>query len=339
MSESEQRMEAVRESPLHVAMKNDIARQLSADERFTDVAVEPRVLGTNLQNGKWRRPDVSAIFDGVRIAFEAQLSTTPLKDMQARRRFYASEVACLVWVMPNFDTETRVVNLDDSIVQQDFAALSMTADTIAQSLSSERFMLIAHRWHEVKGCWIEALADFEDITLLPKEGRVSYPVDYEAEEGSKSDLAYQLAQINDYDPTPEQMDVWDEFRIRVRRSGGPKFRGMPSLPLIVFIRAILLATTGEEIGWEISDLHDAAAKLFERDWSALMTFLGLLETEGRALDESVNEPMGLKADLSLLRAEWPSGPKSFHRSSTDDIAAITWLFPDVEVAFRLAQKL
>lgn len=332
MSLSEQAMEAVRESPLHIAMKASIARQLAADDRFSDVKIESRINGSSNQMGRWRRPDVSASFNGQKIAFEAQLSTTPLKDMQARRRFYAAERTCLIWIMPNFDTSLRVTNLDDVIVQQDFTALSMTDETITHSLATGKLHFNAHRWHEVQN-WTLQLTDIEDLSFHPDEGRVSYPIDYESEEGPKDELAERLAGIFLEDPSQQDMQTWDEFRFRILRDKGQRFGGMPSKPLIKFVRAVLLATTGEVIGWAVDDLHYAAAALFETDWPTLMTFLVLLEDQGMPLDESVDEPYGLKSDLEALRSEWPGGLKTFRTSSPSDLAAVTWLFPQVSEAY------
>jgi len=332
MSLSEQAMEAVRESPLHIAMKVSIARQLAADDRFSDVKIEARINGSSDQLGRWRRPDVSASLNGQKIAFEAQLSTTPLKDMQARRRFYAAEKTCLIWIMPNFDTNLRVTNLDDVIVQQDFTALSMTEETIAHSLRAGKLHFNAHRWHEVQN-WTLQLTDIEDLSFHPDEGRVSYPIDYESEEGPKDELAERLAGIFLEDPSQQDMQTWDEFRFRILRDNGQRFGGMPSKSLIKFVRAVLLATTGEVIGWAVDDLHYAAARLFETDWPTLMTFLVLLEDQGMALDENVDEPRGLKSDLQLLRSKWPGGPRTFTTSSPSDLAAVKWLFPEISRAY------
>lgn len=336
MSETEQMMEAVRESPLHIAMKASLARQLEADDRFKDIRIEERVTGTAAQAGHWRRPDVSANFQGTRIAFEAQLSTTPLKDMQARRRFYAEENTCLVWVMPNFNTGARVTNLDDVIVQQDFAALSMTAETVDVSLSSGRLNFTAHRWHD-SGKWIVQMVDFDQITFLPHEGRVAFPIDYDAEQGPKSALAERLAQIDLDDPTEADMEAWDEFRARLRRDTGLIYKWMPTDILVTLARAVSLATTGEVIGWQVKDLHHAAAILFEKDWPSLMMFLTLLEGQGMALDETIDEPHGLRVWLEDFRAEWPGGPKSYRNSTPQDLAAIAWLFPEISED-RLREK-
>jgi hypothetical protein len=75
----------VKESFLHRQMKQWIVDSLYASGDFADIRQESRWQGTI--TGEWRKPDVSAIYRSISIAFKVQLSTTFL-DIIAERRFF-----------------------------------------------------------------------------------------------------------------------------------------------------------------------------------------------------------------------------------------------------------
>ena len=65
---------------------------------FSDVVVEGRWTGAF--SGEWRRPDVRAVFEGIPVAFEIQLSTTYINVIAQRREFYRREGGLLFWFSP-----------------------------------------------------------------------------------------------------------------------------------------------------------------------------------------------------------------------------------------------
>jgi len=83
-----------KESKLHRRMKDWVCQCLAADGRFEDIAQEPTWKGP--LTGERRRPDVRAVYNGLPIAFEIQLSTTHLDVIAARRDFYQQEGGLLV---------------------------------------------------------------------------------------------------------------------------------------------------------------------------------------------------------------------------------------------------
>ena len=78
-----------KESRLHRRMKDWLCQCLAVDGRFEDIAQEPTWKGP--LTGSRRRPDVRAVYNGLPIAFEIQLSTTHLDVIAARRDFYMQE--------------------------------------------------------------------------------------------------------------------------------------------------------------------------------------------------------------------------------------------------------
>src|SRR6218665_345900 len=70
-----------KESKLHRRIKDWVCQCLSVDGRFAEIAQEPTWKGA--LTGARRRPDVRAVYNGLPIAFEIQLSTTPLNVIAA----------------------------------------------------------------------------------------------------------------------------------------------------------------------------------------------------------------------------------------------------------------
>jgi competence CoiA-like predicted nuclease len=94
-----------KESPRHDRLKNLIAEQISKDERFKEINVEKRFVGISKD---WRKPDVSAIFNGKKVVFELQLNTTFLSVITERNLFYQDNQTYILWV---FDHKRK--NIDD----------------------------------------------------------------------------------------------------------------------------------------------------------------------------------------------------------------------------------
>ncbi|MGV8834244.1 MAG: hypothetical protein ACOH2N_19945 [Devosia sp.] len=79
----------------HHTLKHALADCLRHDPRFSDVQVEKRITGAD---GNWRVPDVSALFEGRRIAFDLQLATLPISTIRERDTFYAANGVHHVWL-------------------------------------------------------------------------------------------------------------------------------------------------------------------------------------------------------------------------------------------------
>jgi len=92
-----------KESPKHHRLKNLIADKISKDERFTEIQVDKRFEGICKD---WRKPDVSAIFNGKKVVFELQLTTTFLSVIAERNLFYQDNQTYIIWI---FDYERQNV--------------------------------------------------------------------------------------------------------------------------------------------------------------------------------------------------------------------------------------
>lgn len=129
----------VKESWLHIEMKQWIAECLHADGRFTDIDVEKR--WANEFTGAWRKPDVCAVFNGMRVAFEVQLSTTYINVIAQRREFYRKEGGLLFWVFSHFNVGPRRLTQDDVFYNNNRNAFVIDSRTRDESQAQKRFML------------------------------------------------------------------------------------------------------------------------------------------------------------------------------------------------------
>ena len=87
-----------KESPRHHQLKTLIAEKISRDGRFTNIKIEKRFEGICKD---WRKPDVSAIYNGKRIVFELQISTTFLSIIAERNLFYQQNDTYIIWIFDN----------------------------------------------------------------------------------------------------------------------------------------------------------------------------------------------------------------------------------------------
>jgi len=128
-----------KESFQHRQMKQWLAESMHASGKFTDIAQEKRWAGP--VTSTWRKPDVSALLDGLRVAFEVQLSTTYLNVIAERRRFYLKEGGLLFWVFANFEEDSRRLTMDDVFYNNNQNAFIVSESTRDASRATGKFML------------------------------------------------------------------------------------------------------------------------------------------------------------------------------------------------------
>jgi hypothetical protein len=128
-----------KESLLHRQMKQWLVESLCASGQFTDIKQESRWQG-NI-TGKWRQPDVSALYQSQRVAFEVQLSTTFLDVIALRRLFYLKEGGLLFWVFSKFDDGSRRLTMDDVFFNNNQNAFIVSSHTRDASCAAADFRL------------------------------------------------------------------------------------------------------------------------------------------------------------------------------------------------------
>lgn len=95
--------DGLREGPEHQLKKQLLVDVLRCDPNATKIDLEKR----HAIGPRWRRPDVSANYNGQPVAFELQLARMPLQTMIEREAFYRELGMALVWVT----TPSNVYNL------------------------------------------------------------------------------------------------------------------------------------------------------------------------------------------------------------------------------------
>lgn len=219
-----------KESKLHRRMKDWVCQCLAADGRFQDIAQEPIWKGP--LTGERRRPDVRAVYNGLPIAFEIQLSTTHLVVIAARRDFYQQEGGLLVWLFAEFDTEHRRMTDDDVFYNNNLNAFVVTTKTVEASAEAGEFRLECVWAVPTKGGNPSGLhrrvVPFHELTLNPN-AQQAYYFDYAgAKQRLKGDAEAEKQQLRDdfeawmgvsgyYGPQSSQ--DWCAFRARFGRFG------------------------------------------------------------------------------------------------------------------------
>lgn len=94
------RYQGKREGERHRNAKSLIARVIGADPNFSDIKVEK--VWKTFEDG-WRKPDVSAVYKGIKVVFEAQVSNTYPRIVAERTEFYRKQGCVLIWVYDFLD--------------------------------------------------------------------------------------------------------------------------------------------------------------------------------------------------------------------------------------------
>jgi len=192
----------VKESHVHIKLKNAIADIIRKDSRFSDIKVDETFKGEGLSK-EWKRPDVSAAFSGDKVVFEVQLSTTFLSVIVRRETFYRENSTYIMWLFNEFNTdaETQKFTEKDIIYSNNNNAFVINDETIALSADSGKFMLFCYyrkpsisESGSVSYRWGKELISFADIKF-DAEARKVYFYDSKAE---KNKLQQELsAKFND----------------------------------------------------------------------------------------------------------------------------------------------
>ncbi|MBW6536852.1 MAG: WG repeat-containing protein [Mariniphaga sp.] len=180
----------LKESERHINLKNKIYCALtdegSVSKGITNVVVEKRFVSKNpLLN--WRQPDVYAEFNGKKVVFELQLSTTFLSVIVARDIFYQLNDTFIIWVF-NFQANQQFVNFNNLMCKDIYYANRRNAfifDEEAQWRSEqEKELVLLCVWFEPlikngnyiadSGIRKEKYIKFSELNFDPKDYKPYY---------------------------------------------------------------------------------------------------------------------------------------------------------------------
>lgn len=266
------RYNGIKESWLHIEMKRWVEASLRADVRFEDIEVEGRWAGSI--TGQWRKPDVRATFNGIKVAFEIQLSTTYINVIAQRREFYRREGGLLFWVFAHFNLGPRRLTQDDVFFNNNRNAFVVSEQTYKASLESKRFLLDAIWAPPLQGGLVGPLerrtVGFDELTLDQTTQRAFY-VDVDGEvariaERSRLQREQELAQLRAafeefYEPWAQRegfdQDHYEELCDRFLEYG----LELPSHPGFLpksLLNALFSAKYGRVYGWRFPNFIQVA---------------------------------------------------------------------------------
>lgn len=348
----------VQESEAHRRLKRLLVRSISADPAFAELAEEKTWRATSGAAGL-RRPDVSCAFGAIKLAFEAQLSTTFLSVVVGRRAFYRAENALLVWVLASFDPQDRRMTEDDILFPNNSNVLVVDEETARASEAAGRFMLTC--WHRrIDGAsgraeWNQALRGFDELTL-DVQGQRAFLVDVEGEERRAAEAAeaerLRLAAEEDealrsgflscwtrrYDPEvtyPEKEREWATFvrPFALRGLAIPAHCwGEPLLDQR--LKVALTAKGGAPVGWRYKKLPEVAHHLHDKHPDLLFLFGRLLKhygTDERLRHEDRTGSWARKAQA--IRREVRQGSGRYEPASAWS-ELLEFLFPEAAALFQ-----
>jgi hypothetical protein len=123
----------------HKRIKDFLAKYLwineSKNEGVTEVSVEKNWRGNDPSTKVWKRPDVKCSFNGKKIAFEIQLSTTFLSVIEERQHFYKENKGFILWVFKDFvkDDNFRRLTDNDVIFSNNQNAFVLDEEAVSKS--------------------------------------------------------------------------------------------------------------------------------------------------------------------------------------------------------------
>ncbi|MEZ0192239.1 DUF6035 family protein [Ralstonia solanacearum] len=187
-----------KESQVHKQMKAWLMESLRADRDVEpDTIIEDSRMQSWVDRSVWRKPDVRGNWRGKTLVFEAQLSTTFISVIAARRQFYLQEGALLFWIFRDAMLAEDALKFSerDVFYNNNWNLFSVDAESVAASKREGELKLWC-RWQEpvlqqggIHLKWHKKLVGMSQLTLDFDKQRAYY-FDFEtAHSGLKAELA------------------------------------------------------------------------------------------------------------------------------------------------------
>ena len=332
-----------KESVLHIRTKNWVAESLRADPSFSRVEIESTWKGA--LTGKWRRPDVRAIYtrpeDGVEIpiAFEVQLSTTYLDVIVERRRFYKDEGGLLFWIFSDFNEEGRRLTQDDVFFNNNQNAFIINAASAVASISDAQFKLTCV-WAEPAAQSLalqRKLVGFHELTLNTATQQAYYFDFYGGKAALRTAMLANSAPLRDsFEATWIALttsdgnfsEAWTKAHRQFRTRGVP----LPPRPRDLhptLLDALYSAKHGQVIGWRFTKFIEVAHRIAGGHRSYLQIFRKALQIYDRGGQLKAEDRTGKWAlRVKKYRAAIKAGDPDFAPEEKYD-ELLAFLFPEL----------
>lgn len=331
----------VKESRDHWELKRIVAESLRCDPRFSDVEVETR---WNASDGyAWRQPDVSAIYERTRIAFEIQLSTTFLRVIAERRNFYLKESGLLCWIFKSYDEDHARLTQEDVFYNNNRNLFIASSDTLEASRAAGEFILDC-RWTvpsitngQMAHHWDNALTRFSELTHdIPGQRLYKYDYDCIADHVFSQTTDERLrTEFDAFWLSHRTYDSFDNIQWQKLRSGF-KTRGI-TLPVrphngdgpLYLLNALYSAREGVPVGSKHSMLIQVAHNIVDGHKMYLRAFMHAINAYDRvSLIKSQDSTGKWKSKMESIKSKYESRHADFvHDDRFDDLAR--FLFPEL----------
>jgi competence CoiA-like predicted nuclease len=142
------RYRGINEGIPHIELKEKLYRGLLLNEQnkgqISDLQLE-RII-RNLEESEWKKPDINAYFQGKRVAFELQLSTTWLDVIIKRQSFYHAEGIFILWIFNQFDSQdnSRKLAYSDIFYTNNYNAFVLDQEALAATIKKKDLVLNCH---------------------------------------------------------------------------------------------------------------------------------------------------------------------------------------------------
>lgn len=345
-----------KESAEHKRFKQLVADSIAADSAFSDTRVESRWV--DVDGVRWRQPDVQSQWNGQRIAFEVQLSTTFLHVLAERMTFYRRNHGMLLWLFRDLDADEFRLAEDDLFYSNNRNAFRVNEAT--RQLSQERgCFVIECLWHEPR--WIDGapaivaqqgVIEFRDLTFDVSASNTprAYWFDYDGaaqelaqrqaekarQESDKRDQglrdAMEAAMVG-YERTSDGGPAWQTVRQQFRERGFdlPMYLSHEGSPFYL-LQAAYSAKLGRPVACRLPNLIGLANNLFQRHKATLWVFSVLMQHYKR---EAIFRANGDIARWCKRRDEyrrgWLEGAPEYAPDRQFD-RLLAFLFPDAAPA-------
>ncbi|MGV8941501.1 MAG: DUF6035 family protein [Lysobacter sp.] len=342
----------MKEGAQHKLLKRLLAESMEADQRFSETAVEAR--WKDADGVRWRQPDVQSVWQGRRVAFEVQLSTTFLHVIAERMTFYRHNDGALLWVFRDLDPAAFKLAEDDLFYSNNRNAFQVSMATAEQSQTEHRFVLDC-AWHEphldeggVVGDRLHRrIVGFDELTLDVSSGGVprAYYFDYD---GALEALRQQReggkrAESEAHDKALRDALEAAVLNFSIATDGGPEWLGVRrrfrdrgfELPERLYhqgpfylLQAAYSAKHGKPVACSIKNLMGLAQSLFNLHKDTLWVFAVMLGHFSRGRDLAANgNVVGWKKKRDQYREGWFRGDPQFAPNRDYD-NLLAFLFPE-----------
>ena len=338
------------ESDAHRRMKTLLERSLAADPGASKIFQEKTWRAAGCP-ASYRRPDVQAVYGGVRLAFEAQLSTTFLDVVVGRRVFYRDDGALLIWVLPRFDPSYRRLTEDDILFTNNHNVLVVNEQTAKISESNGQCTFRCyHREPYLYGDviaekWSECLVSLGDLKFDLLGQRVFwFDFDYEISRVRKELVERQThhaAELrSDFfafwernggweDCDEDQDEQWQRLRERLIQIGVDVPVHHMTGTFRAAVSGLLSAKLGRPVGSQFRKLVQVAHNLADNHKGVLHLFGWALRVyETNAIIEQEDVSQRWRGKSLRIRAAMRSDDPAYEPDLTWG-AALRFLFPEL----------